>query len=73
MKAGLLYASSMAHPSIGTDFLQTARQIIYQHASESSLPLFVESVGLGGQEKDVYEKSRTHAGGEGCAGADCFS
>ena len=57
MKAGLLYASSHAHPAIGADFLHATRQIIYQHTNESLLQLVVESVGLGGHEKEVYEKA----------------
>ncbi|HMD01180.1 MAG TPA: ABC transporter substrate-binding protein [Ferruginibacter sp.] len=57
MKVGILYPSSKAHPGITAEFLGGLKSFFKQQGIESNVTLVAESIGLGGVEKDIYERA----------------
>ena len=57
MKLGILYPSSAAHPEIAIDFMGGLKTFFKKAELESHIQLFAESIGYGGVEKEVYQKS----------------
>jgi hypothetical protein len=57
MKIGILYPRSTAYPGMMQDFMDGIRTLIKQEKLTDHLLLFSESIGFGGNEKEVYEKA----------------
>jgi len=57
MKAGVLYPRSNAHPGIMMDFIEGLRTSLKQFQLNDDIQIITESAGLGGNEKEVYEKA----------------
>ena len=57
MNIGILYPRSKAHPGITQDLLDGLKTFIKQHELDKEWTLFSESIGIGGAEKEVYEKA----------------
>jgi len=56
MKLGILYPRSQAHPSIMVDFVEGLKAAMHQQQLSQKVLLISESIGYGGNEKEVYEK-----------------
>ena len=57
MKIGVLYPRSKAHPEMMVDFMDGIKTSIEHHQLNKQVQLISESIGFGGQEKEVYEKA----------------
>ena len=57
MKIGILYPRSNAHPGMMMDFMDGIKTALKRQQLNDHIRLISESVGLGGQEKEVYEKA----------------
>lgn len=57
MKAGILYPRSKAHPGMMVDFMDGIKLALKQYQLTDSVELITESIGFGGNEKEVYEKA----------------
>lgn len=56
MKLGLLYPRSKAYPEMDIDFVDGIKACLKQQVHNNEVQIILESVGLGGVEKEVYEK-----------------
>jgi branched-chain amino acid transport system substrate-binding protein len=56
MKIGVLYPRSNAHPGIMVDFVEGIKTALQQQQLDKKIQLISESIGFGGNEKEVYEK-----------------
>jgi ABC-type branched-subunit amino acid transport system substrate-binding protein len=57
MNIGILYPRSKAHAGLAFDFLDGLKSFLKQQQLGGSLKLLPESIGFGGDEKEVYEKA----------------
>lgn len=57
MKAGILYPRSAAHPGLLPGFMEGIRTSLLREELSDTIRLLGESVGFGGNEKEVYEKA----------------
>ena len=57
MKIGILYPRSNAHPGMMADFMDGIKAALKHAELYDHFQLFSESIGLGGNEKEVYEKA----------------
>ena len=57
MKIGILYPRSNAHPGMMLDFMDGIKTALKQQQLTDRIQLFSESIGFGGNEKEVYEKT----------------
>jgi len=57
MKAGILYPRSKAHPGMMGDFMDGLKTALKHHQADQDVQLFSETIGFGGVEKEVYEKT----------------
>ena len=57
MKIGILYPRSNAHPEMMLDFMDGIKTSLKQQKLDDRIQLISESVGFGGNEKEVYEKA----------------
>ena len=57
MKIGILYPRSSAHPGMMPDFMDGIRTLLQQEQLADQIQLLAESIGFGGNEKEVYEKA----------------
>jgi branched-chain amino acid transport system substrate-binding protein len=57
MKIGILYPRSNAHPGLMVDFMDGIKISLKQQGLDKSVELLSESIGFGGLEKEVYEKT----------------
>jgi branched-chain amino acid transport system substrate-binding protein len=57
MNIGVLYPRSSAHPGISLDFIESIKLCLKQQGLQDNMHFYSESVGLGGSEKEVYEKA----------------
>ncbi len=57
MNIGILYPRSKTHPGITSDFLDGIKACVKLQQGDNEFTLFSESVGIGGTEKEVYEKA----------------
>ncbi|MEO7263797.1 MAG: hypothetical protein ABIW38_02740, partial [Ferruginibacter sp.] len=57
MKIGILYPRSNAHPEMMTDFMHGIKMGVKLTDNENRIMLLSESIGFGGNEKEVYEKA----------------
>ncbi len=56
MKVGLLYPRSNAHPELMTDFINGLK-VALKDPLNGQIQLITESIGFGGNEKEVYDKT----------------
>ena len=56
MKTGVLYPRSEAHPGMMVDFVEGIRSVLRNYQLTNEVELVSESIGFGGNEKEVYEK-----------------
>jgi branched-chain amino acid transport system substrate-binding protein len=56
MKIGVLYPRSKAHPGIMVDFVEGIKTALQHQQLDQKVQLISESIGFGGNEKEVYEK-----------------
>lgn len=56
MKIGVLYPRSKAHPGIMVDFVEGIKSALHYQQLDQKIQLISESIGFGGNEKEVYEK-----------------
>jgi branched-chain amino acid transport system substrate-binding protein len=56
MKIGILYPRSKAHPGMMVDFVDGIKLAVKQYQLNNEVELITESIGFGGNEKEVYEK-----------------
>lgn len=56
MKIGLLYTTSLAHPNLMIDFINGLKSALHNELTQN-VQLISESVGFGGNEKEVLEKT----------------
>ncbi len=56
MKIGVLYPRSNAHPELMTGFMNGLKAAL-EHPLSGQVKLITESIGFGGNEKEVYEKT----------------
>ena len=56
MKIGVLYPRSKAHPGIMVDFVEGIKTALQHQQLDQKVRLISESIGFGGNEKEVYEK-----------------
>ncbi len=57
MKIGVLYPRSNAHPDITADFVEGIKFALNHYQLNNNVQLIMESIGFGGNEKEVYEKA----------------
>ncbi len=57
MKVGVLYPRSKVYANISSDFTNGLKSYLKKEQLEESVQLFLETVGYGGSEKEVYEKA----------------
>lgn len=57
MNIGILLPRSNAYPLIGSDFMEGIKAFARQAGLSGELHFFAESIGFGGQEKEVYAKT----------------
>ena len=57
MNIGVLYSRSGAYPALNMEFLDGLRSCLKKEGLDSSIKLNTESIGFGGDEKEVYEKA----------------
>lgn len=57
MNVGILFPASTAHPNVGLDFMNGLRAYLKEHNISEQVNFFSESIGIGGSEKEVYEKA----------------
>ena len=57
MKIGILYPRSNAHPGMMMDFMDGIKTALKHQQLNDHVVLVSESTGLGGNEKEVYEKA----------------
>ena len=57
MKIGVLYPRSKAHPGMLADFADGIKAAVKHHQLNNDVELISESIGFGGNEKEVYEKA----------------
>ncbi len=57
MKVGILYPRSAAHPGMMQDFMNGLKILLEQQQLNEGIRLVAESIGYGGNEKEVYEKA----------------
>jgi branched-chain amino acid transport system substrate-binding protein len=57
MNIGVLYPRSTAHPGISLDFIDAMKIFLKQQGLHEKVRFYSESIGLGGSEKEVYEKA----------------
>lgn len=57
MKIGVLYPRSNAHPGIMMDFMDGLGISLKQHQLKDDFQIIAESAGMGGNEKEIYEKA----------------
>ncbi len=57
MKIGILYPRSNAHPAMMADFMDGIKTALKHAELHDHIQLFSESIGFGGNEKEVYEKA----------------
>jgi len=57
MKAGILYPHSKAHPGLTAEYLAGLKSSLKQQQLDNDITIVSESIGLGGSEKEVYEKA----------------
>lgn len=57
MKAGILYPRSKMHPGMMGDFMDGLKSALKHHQLDQQVQLFSETIGFGGVEKEVYEKT----------------
>jgi len=57
MKIGLLYPRSKAHPGLMVDFMDGLKAALQRQQISQEIQLISESIGFGGQDKEVYEKA----------------
>ena len=57
MKIGVLYPRSKAHPGMMVDFMEGMKTALNYWQLTKSVQLITESIGFGGNEKEVYEKA----------------
>lgn len=57
MKTGVLYPRSNAHPGMMMDFVDGIRSALHYQQLDHNVQLITESIGFGGNEKEVYEKA----------------
>ena len=57
MKIGVLYPRSNAHPGLMMDFMDGIKTAVKQQQLNDHILLISESIGFGGNEKEVYEKA----------------
>lgn len=57
MKIGILYPRSNAHPGMMPDFMDGIKTALMQQQLSEHIHLISESIGFGGNEKEVYEKA----------------
>ncbi len=57
MKTGVLYPRSNAHPGMMMDFVDGIKSALHYHQLDHHVQLITESIGFGGNEKEVYEKA----------------
>lgn len=56
MNVGILYPSSKAHPEVGAEFLNGMKAYLKKQALNNQIKFVSESIGIGGSEKEVYQK-----------------
>jgi branched-chain amino acid transport system substrate-binding protein len=56
MKVGVLYPRSNAHPGMMPDFMDGIKTMLEEQGLNNNIQLVSESIGFGGNEKEVYEK-----------------
>lgn len=57
MKIGILYPRSNAHPGMMPDFMDGIKAVLENQELNDDIQLIAESIGFGGNEKEVYEKA----------------
>lgn len=57
MKIGILYPRSTAHPGMMMDFMDGIKTLLKKQQLTDHIQLLTESIGFGGNEKEVYEKT----------------
>ena len=57
MKIGVLYPRSKAHPELMPDFMDGLKLALKHFQLNNDVQLISESIGYGGNEKEVYEKA----------------
>jgi branched-chain amino acid transport system substrate-binding protein len=57
MKIGVLYPRSKAHPEIMSDFVDGIKSALKHYQLDNDVALIAESIGYGGNEKELYEKA----------------
>lgn len=57
MKVGILYPRSKTHIMLGPDFLEGLKTFLQKEGLIESISIVTESIGFGGEEKDVYVKA----------------
>jgi len=57
MKIGVLHPRSKAHPGIMVDFVEGIKTALQHQQLNQKVQLISESIGFGGNEKEVYEKA----------------
>lgn len=57
MNVGILYPSSTTHPNVGFDFMNGLKTFLAQEGLSNEIQFSSESIGIGGMEKEVYEKA----------------
>ncbi len=57
MKIGVLYPRSKAHPGMMVDFVDGIKSALKKNQLNTEVELISESIGFGGNEKEVYEKA----------------
>ena len=57
MKIGILYPRSNAHPAMMADFMDGIKAALKHAELYDHIQFFSESIGFGGNEKEVYEKA----------------
>lgn len=57
MKVGILVPGSKTYPSIGIEFMEAVKTCLKNKDLYGRFEFFSESIGLGGSEKEVYEKA----------------
>ena len=57
MKTGVLYPRSNAHSGMMMDFVDGIKSALHYQQLDHNVQLITESIGFGGNEKEVYEKA----------------
>jgi branched-chain amino acid transport system substrate-binding protein len=57
MKIGILYPRSNVHPAMMRDFMDGIKSLLQRQQLNDHIQLLPESIGFGGDEKEVFEKA----------------